>query len=263
MWAATRPAAILPEFIQIAAGSSSPFIGSPHDVSAPSFNSPSQTRLYLMLAAGEGAEARLRSALSAAPFDAVMISPPAGSQRATAPLEALVALAQSNNAAALIAGDPALARATRADGVHLSWSDDLEDRYDAARKSLGPREIVGVDASGSRHVAMTLAEAGADYIAFTKSEPAAEDETAIDGQHVLVQWWAEVFEVPCVALGVRTAEQATALASSGADYVGIEAEAGLSLEAMASRARAVAAAVGVTDPEGNTGAGLSSSRGER
>ncbi len=207
------------------------------------------TRLYLQLAAGEGAETRLRSALAAAPIDAVMIVPPAASHRDPATLRTLVALAQDHNAAALIEGDPALAKVARADGVHLPWSDMLEDTYDAARKVLGPREIVGSEASASRHVAMTLAEAGADYIAFARAMPLAEGDDAPSGQEALVEWWAEVFEVPCVALDVRTVEEAAALARAGADFVGIMAEAGLSPDAMSARVRAIAAALRVTSAE--------------
>ncbi len=216
-----------------------------------------------MLASSEGAEARLRSALSAATFDAVMISPPSGSARDQAALQALVALAQAHNAAALVAGDPALAKATRADGVHLPWSEDLDDRYDAARKALGPRDIVGVEASGSRHVAMTLAEAGADYVAFGRTPLPAEGAQDIEGQNDLVQWWAEVFEIPCVALDVRTVEEAEALARSGADFIGIEAEAGLSADAMATRVRAIAAALEAAATIRDAKPDLSSSRSER
>lgn len=232
-------------------------------MSAPRAQSSSPTRLYLMLAASEGAEARLRSALSAASFDAVMIAPPYGNPREPGALQALVALAQSHNAAALVAGDPLLAKATRADGVHLPWSEDLEDHYDAARKALGPRDIVGVEASGSRHVAMTLAEAGADYIAFGRTPLPAEGAQDIEGQNDLVQWWAEVFEIPCVALDVRAVEQAEALSRSGADFVGIEAEAGLSADAMATRVRAIATALEAAAPVRDAKADLSSSRSER
>ena len=214
-------------------------IGTLQDVSAPG----SQTRLYLQLAAGEGAEARLRSALAAAVIDAVMIAPPPGSHRDPASLRALVALAQSHNAAALVEGDPSLAKAARANGVHLPWSEALEDAYDAARKALGPDGIVGSEASASRHDAMTLAEAGADYIAFARSAPGDDDGAPLAGQAELVQWWAEIFEVPCVALGVRGIEEAAALARAGADFLGIEAEAGLSPDAMSTRVRDIAAAL--------------------
>lgn len=218
-----------------------------------------QTRLYLQLAAGEGAEARLRSALAAAPFDAVMITPPAGSHRDPSALRALVALTQSHNAAALVEGDTALAQAARADGVHLGWSATLADTYDAAREALGPREIVGIEASASRHDAMTLAEAGADYVAFARVE--GESGTAAAAQAGVVQWWAEVFEVPCVALGVVDAGEASALAQAGADFIGIVAEAGLSPDAMSTRVRAIAAAL--VSPGTRTDTARSSSGSER
>lgn len=220
-----------------------------------------QPRLYLQLAAGEGAEARLRSALAAAPFDAVMIASPAGSHRDPAALRALVALAQSHNAAALVDGDPALAKTTRADGVHLRWSEALEEAYDAARKALGPAEIVGIEAAASRHDAMTLAEAGADYIAFARTTPGAEADGPLSCQGALVAWWAEVFEVPCVALDARDAAEAIALAQAGADFIGIVAEAGLSPDAMSTRVRAIAAVL--VSPGTRTDTERSSSGSER
>lgn len=230
---------------------------SPNDVS----DARPQPRLYLQLAAGEGAEARLRSALAAAPFDAVMIAPPAGSHRDPAALRALLALAQSHNAAALVEGDLALAKATQADGIHLRWSETLEETYAAARTTLGPAEIVGVEAAASRHDAMTLAEAGADYIAFSRTTPAAESDGPLNSQGALVAWWAEVFEVPCVALDVRDAAEATALAHAGADFIGIVAEAGLSPDAMSTRVRAIAAAL--VSPASRTDTERSSSGSER
>ena len=68
--------------------------------------------------------------------------------------------------AALIADDAQLARTLRADGVHLGITKEPAGAYAEARSILGPRGIVGVDPGISRHDAMTLAEDGADYLAF-------------------------------------------------------------------------------------------------
>ena len=37
----------------------------------------------------------------------------------------------------------------------------------------------------------------------------------------LIAWWAEIFEVPCVAFDVESAEAAEALARAGADFVAV------------------------------------------
>jgi thiamine-phosphate pyrophosphorylase len=84
---------------------------------------------------------------------------------------------------------------------------------------------------------MSLGEAGADYIAF------APDTGAPGTQLDLVAWWAEIFEPPCVALGVTKPDEAVALAEAGADFVGIPAEAGLAPDDLARRIKAIAAAL--------------------
>lgn len=130
---------------------------------------------------------------------------------------AQVAACQAAGAAALIAGDAALALALGADGVHLPAGADLAEReqaYRAARTVLGPTRTVGVSAGLLRHDAMVLGELGADYIGF-EAVP-GDDPSALRD---VVAWWAELFEMPCVALGVKDAGAARELAATGADFV--------------------------------------------
>ena len=124
------------------------------------------SQLYAVVEAGEAALARLQAALDAAPIASVLIGPAAGASLEAGSAKPLIELAQKANAAALLAGDAQLARTLRADGVHLDAGKDLAAAYEQARGILGDRGIVGVDVGISRHDAMTLAEAGADYIAF-------------------------------------------------------------------------------------------------
>ncbi|MGF1551016.1 MAG: thiamine phosphate synthase [Paracoccaceae bacterium] len=74
------------------------------------------------------------------------------------------------------------------DGVHLARSTASVTRL---RKSLGAERILGAWGGASRHRAMTLAEAGADYVAVG---PAGEADE-------LVAWWAEMIETPIVVEG--------------------------------------------------------------
>ena len=154
------------------------------------------TELYLVLEIDEkdGANfsAVLEAALGAAPFASVLVTPPLGRPLAIPMVNSIVELLQSRNIAALIADDASLARQLRTDGVHLTWSKDQLERFAEAREILGARFIIGVDAGRSRDDAMTLGEAGADYIAFGPGE----------AQPDLIAWWAEIFEVPCVAFDV-------------------------------------------------------------
>src|SRR5712691_270431 len=124
------------------------------------------TQLYAVIEAGKAALDRLTAALSAAEFASLLIAPAAGGTLDAAAARPLVEAAQRENVAVLIADDARLARTLRADGVHLGVAKDLVGAYAEARSILGQGGIVGIDAGISRHDAMTLAEAGADYIAF-------------------------------------------------------------------------------------------------
>lgn len=119
-----------------------------------------------------------------------LINPPGYDQ---AVCRTLVELIQKHDAAALIANDSALAQATGADGCHLDPRDGQEDVYRNARAFLGDAAIIGVMPATSRHTAMTLAEAGADYVGYAITSTV--DTVGLDQ----VAWWAEIFESPVVA----------------------------------------------------------------
>lgn len=172
-----------------------------------------KSELYLTLEAVSGPACldRLAAALAAAPIASVRLVPRPGCAIEAQTARPLVDLIQSRGAAALIDTDTQLARTLRADGVHLPPGPNQADAFAEAREILGARHIVGVEVAESRHSAMALAEMGADYIAFGGPE---RDE--------LVAWWAEIFEVPCVALGVASVASTAALARAGADFIGLD-----------------------------------------
>lgn len=184
------------------------------------------TELYLVLEIdekdGTGAGAVLEAALGAAPFASVLISPPAGRPLAIPLANSIVDLLQSRSIAALIADDASLARQLRADGVHLTWSKVQAERFAEAREILGARFIIGVDAGRSRDDAMSLGEAGADYIAFGIPPHVEDRATAAQRQADLVTWWNELFEIPCVAFDATDATAASRLAGAGADFVAVK-----------------------------------------
>ncbi|MBX9588145.1 MAG: thiamine phosphate synthase [Hyphomonadaceae bacterium] len=185
-------------------------------------------RLYAVIEAAEAAPDRLAAAFAAADLACVLIVPAAGRTLDAAAASPLVELAQRRGAAALVVGDAGLARRLKADGVHLHAAADLVETYQAARSLLGPSGIIGIDAGLSRHDAMTLAEAGADYVAFGAPAHVQDRDRARARRDELVAWWAEIFQVPCVALDVETPPEAAALAEAGADFVGLALPVGAS-----------------------------------
>jgi thiamine-phosphate pyrophosphorylase len=207
--------------------------------------------LYLTIEASESATARLAAALDAAKIAAVMIAAAPNRPLDAAAAKPLVALAQAQGVAAFIHGDAELARTLGADGVHLPPSLLLADDYAKARKVLGPSFMIGIDAGSSRHDAMEMAEAGADYIAFSidaATAPAETDNTDADSDLSeivsgdLIAWWVDIFQTPCVALGVRTAEDATDIARVGCEFLSMPLEPGLSPAATAEFVRVIAKA---------------------
>lgn len=111
---------------------------------------------------------------------------------------------QQRDVAFVLADRPDLAVKLDADGVQVDAV-----AYAEARRTVGPERQVGVVAPSSRHLAMEAAEAGADYVAFAVAD--------IE----LVEWWSGLFEIPCVAIGDVTVDNAKPLIAAGADFLAV------------------------------------------
>ena len=222
------------------------------------------TQLIVLLEVSEGAPQRLAAALDAGTIASVIIMPARGEALNAGSVAPLVALAQKAGAAALITRDARLARTMKADGVHLPVSETLESDYAEARELISPRFVTGVDAGASRHDAMTAGEAGADYVGFSivdeisagrndaQAGDADEPEAAAlakrdprEERLEQVAWWAEIFEVPCVAFDVEAIEEAESLAAAGADFIGIRIGSGVSPADVADRVRDFGKAIAI------------------
>lgn len=202
-------------------------------------NSEDGCRLMLLVQSGPHAHEQLAAAFAVADVASVII------EADTADLaKPLVSAAQKVGAAALLAGNAKLARTLRADGVHLPVGATEAD-YREAREILGQRFIIGADAGRSRDAAMRLGESGVEYVGFGIPDFVTDTEAARARQLDLVEWWAEIFEVPCVAFDVASASDAEALAAAGADFVAVRLASDTTPEIVRAALRDYAAALGV------------------
>lgn len=130
----------------------------------------------------------------------------------------LVRTAQKRGVAAILNDDAHLAAELGADGVHIGQTDGT---YKDARSTVGPNRIVGVTCHDSRHLAMQAGERGADYVAFGAFFETATKSPKARADIALLEWWSEIFEIPCVAIGGITVENARPLIEAGADFLAV------------------------------------------
>jgi thiamine-phosphate pyrophosphorylase len=108
---------------------------------------------------------------------------------------------QERGAALLIEGRPDLVARAGADGAHLGAIAALQE----AIAALKPDRIVGAGGLASRHDAMVAAEAGVDYVMFGEPDVAGK-RPSFEAIRERVEWWTEVFEIPCVAYAASLSE---------------------------------------------------------
>jgi thiamine-phosphate pyrophosphorylase len=123
-----------------------------------------------------------------------------------------VPMAQRRGIACLVP-DARLAAATDCDGVHI---DGVGPALEAALAAMKPQRIVGAGGINSRHDAMSAAEAGVDYVMFG----GACEQRDFAEIRERAAWWAEIFNVPCVAYA-QSLDETAELAHVGADFVAL------------------------------------------
>jgi len=134
-------------------------------------------------------------------------------------VDTLRPVVQAHGTAFILNDRPDLAAELGCDGVHVGQEDAS---YSEARAAL-PDGIVGITCHDSRHLAMDAAEAGADYVAFGAFFPTQTKEPKTQAAPELLQWWAELMVVPCVAIGGITVANARTLVDAGADFLAVSA----------------------------------------
>ncbi len=174
-------------------------------------------RIYLAtppLADGAGFDGKLAEALAAADIAAVLLRLAPGDDRSLVKrIKALAPLVQQRGAALLLDGHVEIVARSGADGAHVSGLDAVKQ----ALSALKPDRIIGAGGLHSRHDAMTSGEAGADYVLFGEVG-ASGHRPRLEAIVERVQWWAEVFEPPCVGYAAVLGEVG-ALAAAGADFI--------------------------------------------
>jgi len=177
--------------------------------------------LYVIspLDVGDDFPDRLTAALDAGPVAAFQFRVKGLEQNEAARLaEPLQAICAARDVAFIVNDDVALAKRLGADGVHLGQGDgDPRD----ARRELGANAQIGVTCHASRHMAMEAGEAGADYVAFGAFYPTTTKAVEYHAEPEILTWWQGMFELPCVAIGGITVDNARVLVDAGADFLAV------------------------------------------
>jgi thiamine-phosphate pyrophosphorylase len=152
--------------------------------------------------------------LAGADIAAVLLRLAVTDQRSMiARVKTLAPAIQTTGAALLLDGCVELVARAGADGAHLTGIAALEE----ALPSLKPDRIAGLGGLATRHDSMIAGELGADYVLFGEPD-AGGQRPSVDAVAERLDWWAELFEPPCIGYAASR-EEAHAFARAGADFV--------------------------------------------
>lgn len=131
---------------------------------------------------------------------------------------ALNTLCKQHKAILLINDDAGLAAGIGAAGVHLGQSDGAVTE---AREMLGPDAIIGVTCHDSIQLAEKAVAEGADYVAFGAFFPSKTKPDAKPAPMSLLQEAKQKVQLPIVAIGGISVDNADQIISAGADMVAV------------------------------------------
>lgn len=182
-------------------------------------------RLYLITPVLEDASfaPRLAEACAAGRVAAVLLRlKPADERSLTNLVKALAPAVQEHGTAVLVTAEGQADLATiaargGADGAHVTGADPALVRE--LRDRLKSERAIGAGGIRTKDDAMTLGEAGVDYLLFGEPRP---DGSLPPLESVVERaaWWAEIFETPCVAYA-PTLEAVGPLAATNAEFVAL------------------------------------------
>lgn len=192
---------------------------------APQIPPRPPTRLYLITPPAipdlDAFALDLDAALSAGDVAALQIRlKPADDATIRAAVKRLAPIARAHDVAVILNDRPDLAVELECDGVHVGQSDAS---VASARRLMGADAMIGATCHDSRDLAMDAAEAGADYVAFGAFFPTDTKDTTHRPELDILTIWQETIEVPCVAIGGVTVDNAAFLVAAGADFVAVSA----------------------------------------
>lgn len=132
--------------------------------------------------------------------------------------ESLLQICNLHSVPLIINDDIGLCADIGADGVHLGQSDgDITD----ARDHLGSDAIIGITCHNSMELALNAQEAGASYVAFGCFFPSQTKPNAQPADLATLEKASKMLEIPTVAIGGITEENALALIDAGASSIAV------------------------------------------
>ena len=130
----------------------------------------------------------------------------------------LLELCRKHEALLIVNDDVGLARELGADGVHLG-REDMPPA--AARAALGEGALIGVSCYDSLARGRAAQADGADYVAFGSFFPSAVKPDAVRAPLELLRAASAFLDLPVVAIGGITPENARGLIEAGADALAV------------------------------------------
>ena len=138
--------------------------------------------------------------------------------RRLAQAQALNALCRGHQVPLIINDDVELAAQVGAAGVHIGKDDPA---FAAARARLGGNAMIGVSCYDRLDLALAAERAGADYVAFGAFFPSPTKPHEIRASIELLRQARAASNIPIVAIGGITPENAPLLLEAGADALAV------------------------------------------
>ncbi len=150
-------------------------------------------------------------------------------------------VAHARGVALILDRRPDLAAQTGCDGAHVGEGDLAPAD---ARRLLGKTLQLGVACGDSRDAALRAGEAEADYVSFGAFFSSTSIQATRRADTELLAWWAELMELPVVAVGGITAGNCAPLVQAGANFLAVIGAVWSHPDGPAAGVRAMDAAIG-------------------